>query len=305
MSDVTHPPMRLATASRGAADARRVRLALALLVAFMVAEVITAVIAHSLALLSDAGHMLADAGALGLALLAMQLAARPPRGGLTYGLRRAEILSGLVSGIALLVVAAIIVVEAVSRLLSATPVDGRWMLGVALAGTAVNALAGRQLAHTERRSLNLRGAHQHVLTDLYAFIATAIAAVVIIASGWSRADAVAALFVVGLMTIAGIGLIKEAVLVLLEAAPAGLNTNDVVSALRSHPLVVEVHDFHLWEITSGMPALSAHVLVMPGEDCHAVRRDLERELQGRFALEHTTLQLDHASRHGTARSLGT
>ena len=277
-------------------DRRRLVAALGMLVAFMVAEVATGLLSGSLALLSDAGHMLTDAGALALALLAMQLAARPPRGGLTYGLRRAEILSGLVNGITLLVLAALIALGAAVRLTNPPAVDGRWMLGVALAGIGVNALVGRLLAHTHRRSLNVRGAHQHIVTDLYAFIATAVAAVVIIAGGWSRADAVAALIVVVLMTVAGIGVIKEALLVLLEAAPAGLDADDVQALLRSHPLVVDVHDFHLWEITSEMPALSAHVLVAPGEDCHAVRRDLERSLHERFDVDHTTLQLDHAPR---------
>ena len=282
-------------------DRRRLVAALGMLVAFMVAEVATGLLSGSLALLSDAGHMLIDAGALALALLAMQLAARPPRGGLTYGLRRAEILSGLVNGITLLVLAALIALGAAVRLTNPPAVDGRWMLGVALAGIGVNALVGRLLAHTHRRSLNVRGAHQHVLTDLYAFIATALAAIVILATGWSRADAVAALFVVVLMSIAGVGLIKEAVLVLLEAAPAGLSTEAIVTMLRSHPLVVDVHDFHLWEITSGMPALSAHVLVAPGEDCHAVRRELERSLHDRFSVDHTTLQLDHAPRPARVR----
>ena len=262
----------------------------------MALEVAAGIVSGSLALLSDAGHMLTDAGAIALAVLAMQLAARPPRGGLTYGLRRAEILSGLVNGITLLVLAALIALGAVVRLATPPAVDGRWMLGVALAGIVVNVLAGKQLALVQRRSLNVRGAHQHVLTDLYAFVATAIAAVVIIAGGWSRADAVAALIVVALMTVAGIHVIKEAVLVLLEAAPAGLDADDVQGLLRGNAQVVDVHDFHLWEITSGMPALSAHVLVMPGEDCHAVRRDLERSLHDRFNIDHTTLQLDHAPR---------
>lgn len=277
-------------------DARRLWVALGLLLVFMAAEVVVGVLSHSLALISDAGHMLADAGALGLALLAMRLALRPPSAGLTYGLRRAEILSGLGSGITLLVIAALIVFEAALRLASAPPVDARWMLGTALAGALVNAVAVRQLGHTSRHSLNLRGAHQHILTDLYAFIATALAAVVILATGWSRADAVTALFVVMLMSIAGVGLIKEAVLVLLEAAPAGLSTEAIVSMMGGHPLVVDVHDFHLWEITSGMPALSAHVLVAPGEDCHSVRRELEHSLHERFGIEHTTLQVDHAPR---------
>ena len=277
-------------------DRRRLWAVLAILVGFVVAEVAAGLVSGSLALLSDAGHMLTDAGALGLALLAMQLAARPPRGGLTYGLRRAEILSGLVNGVTLLVLAALIALGAVVRLTSPPAVDGRWMLGVALAGIVVNVFATRLLAHTHRRSLNVRGAHKHILTDLYAFIATAVAASVIIATGWARADAVAALFVVVLMTAAGVGVIKEAVLVLLEAAPSGLDADDVQALLRAHPLVVDVHDFHLWEITSEMPALSAHVLVAPGEDCHAVRRDLERSLHERFDVDHTTLQLDHAPR---------
>ncbi|MBV8528517.1 MAG: cation transporter [Candidatus Dormibacteraeota bacterium] len=285
----------------GPGDAGRLWAALGLLLGFMAAEVVVGVLSRSLALISDAGHMLADAGALGLALLAMHLAIRPPSGGLTYGLRRAEILSGLVSGITLLVIAALIVFEAAVRLASAPAVSAGWMLGTALAGALVNTLAVRQLAHMSRQSLNVRGAHQHVLTDLYAFIATAIAAVVILATGWSRADAVAALLVVVLMSIAGVGLIKEAVLVLLEAAPAGLSTDAIVTMMRSHPLVVDVHDFHLWEITSGMPALSAHVLVAPGEDCHAVRRELEGSLHDGFDIDHTTLQLDHAPRPVTVR----
>ena len=278
-----------------AGDARRLWAALVLLLAFMAGEVIVGLLSHSLALLSDAGHMLADAGALGLALLAMHLALRPPSGGLTYGLRRAEILSGLVSGITLLVLAAVLVIEAAMRLASAPTVDAWWMLGTALAGAVVNTLAARQLTHTTRRSLNVRGAHQHIRTDLYAFVATAIAAAVILATGWSRADAVAALFVVVLMAVAGVGLIKDAVRVLLEAAPAGLSPDEIVRMIRSHPLVVDVHDFHLWEITSGMPSLSAHVLVAPGEDCHAVRRELERSLLESFNVDHTTLQLDHAA----------
>lgn len=277
-----------------AGDRRRLLAALALLCGFMVVEVVVGVLSHSLALISDAGHMLADAGALGLALLAMRLAARPPSGGLTYGLRRAEVLSGLVSGITLLVLAALIVFEAVQRLISVSSVDARFMLGVALAGAAVNLVAVDQLSRTVRHSLNVRGAHQHVITDLYAFIATAIAAVVILATGWSRADAVAALFVATLMSLAGVNVIKDAVLVLLEAAPAGTDPRTIVDALSGHPLVVDVHDFHLWEITSGMPALSAHILVQPGEDCHAVRRELESTLRDGFAIAHTTLQVDHA-----------
>ncbi|HZU19313.1 MAG TPA: cation diffusion facilitator family transporter [Candidatus Dormibacteraeota bacterium] len=261
----------------------------------MAVEAVAGVLAHSLALLSDAAHMVADAGALLLSLVALRLAARPPAGGLTYGLKRAEILSALANGATLYLLAAAIVVEAVRRLLQPPEVQGASMLGVALAGVAVNLLVTWQLARAERRSLNLRGSYQHVLTDLYAFAGTAVAAVVIIATGFVRADAIASLVVAGLMVRAGYGLVRDATRVLLEAAPAGMNAAAVARALEEHPLVVNVHDFHLWEITSGMPALSAHVLVRPGEDCHAVRRQLEQVLDRRFAITHTTLQVEHVS----------
>lgn len=277
------------------ADQGRLLAALGLILGFMAVEAVAGVLAHSLALLSDAAHMVADAGALLLSLVALRLAARPPAGGLTYGLKRAEILSALANGATLYLLAAAIVVEAVRRLLQPPEVQGASMLGVALAGVAVNLLVTWQLARAERRSLNLRGSYQHVLTDLYAFAGTAVAAVVIIATGFVRADAIASLVVAGLMVRAGYGLVRDATRVLLEAAPAGMNAAAVARALEEHPLVVNVHDFHLWEITSGMPALSAHVLVRPGEDCHAVRRQLEQVLDRRFAITHTTLQVEHVS----------
>ena len=277
-----------------AADRRRLVAAFWLITAFMAAEVVTGVIAHSLALLSDAGHMLTDAGALALSLVAMRLAARPPAGGLTYGLRRAEILSGLANGVTLFVLAALIVFEAVHRLVTPPAVDARWVLGVALAGIGVNILATRQLAQADRHSLNVRGSYQHVITDLFAFAGTAIAAIVMLVTGFARADAIVSILVAVLMLRAGYGVIREAVLVLLEAAPSGMDPTEVISTLSGHPLVVDVHDFHVWEITSGMPALSAHVLVAPGEDCHAVRRELEQRLAERFDITHSTLQVDHA-----------
>jgi cobalt-zinc-cadmium efflux system protein len=277
------------------ADQGRLLAALGLILGFMAVEAVAGVLAHSLALLSDAAHMVADAGALLLSLVALQLAARPPAGGLTYGLKRAEILSALANGATLYLLAAAIVVEAVRRLLQPPAVQGASMLGVALAGVAVNLLVTWQLARAERRGLNLRGSYQHVLADLYAFAGTAVAAVVIIATGFVRADAIASLVVAGLMVRAGYGLVRDATRVLLEAAPAGMNTAAVARALEEHPLVVNVHDFHLWEITSGMPALSAHVLVRPGEDCHAVRRQLEQVLNRRFEIAHTTLQVEHVS----------
>lgn len=277
-----------------AADRRLVMLALALILAFMLLELGLGVVAGSLALLSDAGHMLTDALALALSLVVMRLALRQPRGALTYGLRRTEILSGLANGISLLVIAAVVVVEAVQRLLSPPVVEARLVLPVALVGMGVSLLATWQLARAQRQSLNIRGSLQHLLTDLLGFAGTALAAVVILLTGFMRADALASLLVAAVMVRTGWNLVREAGAVLLEAAPQDLDADRVAAALRSHPRVVNVHDFHLWEITSGMPALSAHVLVAPGEDCHEVRRELEHALQHDFEVAHTTLQVDHA-----------
>ncbi len=277
-----------------AADRRRLWLALLVIVGFMLAEVVVGLLAHSLALLSDAGHMLTDAASIGLSLVALRLAQRPPRGGLTYGLKRAEILSALTNGATLLALAVLIVYEASRRLLQPPAVNGRLVLVVALTGIVVNLFATWQLSRAERKSLNIQGSFQHILTDLYAFIATAVAALVIIATGYTRADPLVSFLIAALMLRAAYGLLRDAGRVLMEAAPAGMSAAEVGDSLARHPQVVNVHDFHLWEITSGMPALSAHVLVRPGEDCHAIRRELEQLLDERYEIEHTTLQVDHA-----------
>jgi cobalt-zinc-cadmium efflux system protein len=275
------------------ADRFRLAIALSLIVAFMAAEVVVGLIAHSLALLSDAGHMLTDAGAIAFSLVAMRLAARPPKGGFTYGLKRLEIFSALTNGGTLLVVAVIVSIEAIRRLLHPPGVHGSLVLYVALAGIAVNLAATWQLARSERKSLNVEGSLKHIVTDLFAFVGTAVAAAVIITTGIDRADALASLLVAGLMIKAGYDLVRSAVRILMEAAPKGMDVAAIGRALSEHPRVTDVHDFHLWEVTSGFPALSAHVLVGPADDCHAVRVDLERMLHDRFGIDHTTLQVDH------------
>jgi len=264
----------------------------------MGAEVAVGVVAHSTALIADAAHMLVDASALGMTVVAARLAQRPPGGRLTFGLKRAEILSGLANGVTLVAIAAVIVVEAVRRLFSPPQVDARVMLGVALAGVAVNLVVTWQLARAERRSLNIRGSYQHILTDLYAFIGTAVAALVILFTGFARADPLASIVVAALMLRAAWGLLRDAGRVLLEAAPQGIRPPEIAEAIAAHASVENVHDLHVWEITSGFPALSAHVLVRPGDDCHAVRRDLEHLVGERFGIEHTTLQVDHVARQG-------
>jgi cobalt-zinc-cadmium efflux system protein len=281
------------TAVNPDADARRLAIALGLIVALMAGEVVAGVFSHSLALLSDAAHMLTDAAALTLGLVAIRLASSAPAGGFTFGLKRAEILSALANGSALAVLAAWITYEAITRLISPPRVEGRSVVVLALIGIAVNLLATSQLAKANRESLNIQGSFRHILTDLYAFVGTAVAGAVILLTGFDRADAIASLLVAGLMVQAAYGLIRGAGRALMEAAPEGLDPRLVGETLVSHPHVANVHDLHIWEITSGFPALSAHVLVHPGDDCHAIRLELEELLHQRFNLRHTTLQVDH------------
>lgn len=278
----------------GGEDSRRLGLALALILAFMAGEVVVGIVAHSLVLLSDAAHMLTDAGALAMALVVIRLAAQPVRGNRTFGLRRSELLSAQANGAALLVLAGLVVYGAVRRLVSPPQPSGTAILVVALVGIGVNLLATWQLSGANRQSLNVEGSFQHVLNDLFAFVATAIAGAVILATGWVRADAVAALLVATLMLLASWRLLRDSGRVLLDIAPAGLPVDEIGTAMASHPRVVEVHDLHVWEVTTEFPTLSAHVLVEPGADCHGIRRELERLLRDRFGLEHTTLQVEHA-----------
>jgi len=280
------------------ADRRWLSVALGLIVAFMAVEVVAGVLADSLALLSDAAHMLTDAGSLGLALVAARLAARPPGGRFTFGLGRAEILSAQVNGASLLVLAGVIAWEAVQRLGDPPSVDGAIVLVVGLTGAAVNVAAAWALSRAERRSLNVEGARAHVLADLYASLGAALAGLLVLTAGVERADVVVALLVAALMVRSGFSLLRQATRVLLEAAPSGVDPDAIGNALAAHPGVREVHDLHVWEVTSGFAALSAHVLVPPGEDCHARRAELEHLLAERFGLEHTTLQVEHESEGG-------
>ncbi len=276
------------------ADRRWLGAALGLIAVFMAAEVVVGVIAGSLALISDAAHMLTDAASIVLALIAMRLAARPARGGFTYGLKRAEILSAQANGLTLLLLGAWLAYEAVRRLIDPPEVAGGPMLATALAGIVVNVAAALCISKANRTSLNVEGAYQHILNDLFAFIGTAVAALVVLLTGFERADAIATLVVVALMVRAAYGLLRDSGRIFLEAAPADVDPDALGDRLVARPDVVEVHDLHVWQITSGQAALSAHVLVEPGGDCHAVRRALEDVLRHDYGITHTTLQVDHA-----------
>lgn len=274
-------------------DRRRLVIALGLLLALMGVEVVAGIAAQSLALLSDAAHMLTDAGAIVLALIAMRLAARPAAGPMTFGFKRTEIMAAQLNGATLFALALLIAFEGIQRLFDPPETDGAIVLVVALIGVAVNLAATLVLAGADRRSLNVEGAFQHVLTDLVAFIATAIAGAVILLTGFTRADGIASLFVAAIMLRAGYGLLKASGRVFLEAAPENLSPDEIGRALVSERDVREVHDLHVWEVTSGFPALSAHVLVARGVDCHAARKRLEHTLAERFGVTHTTLQMEH------------
>jgi cobalt-zinc-cadmium efflux system protein len=275
------------------ASAARLKVALGLLLGLMAVEVAAGIAASSLALLSDAAHMLTDAGALALALVAIRLSRRPPGGAMTYGLRRTEILSAQFNGATLLVLGLLIVVEGVRRLFDPPAVEGAVVLIVALIGVAVNLVATVVLHGADRSSLNVEGAFQHVLTDLVAFIATAIAGFVILLTGFDRADGIASLFVAAVMLRAAWALLRDSGRIFLEAAPRGVDVDAIGKAMVGQPGVTEVHDLHVWEVSSGFVALSAHVQVGRDNDCHAARRELETLLHDTYEIEHTTLQVDH------------
>ncbi|GAB2866619.1 cation diffusion facilitator family transporter [Actinocorallia aurea] len=256
------------------------------------------VAAGSLALLTDAGHMLTDAFAVGVALLAMRIAARPPTGRFTYGLKRVEILSAQLNGLTLLLLAAYFAVEGVARVITPHPVEGGFVVVTALAGIAVNLAATWLLRRADRSKLHVEGAYQHILSDLLAFVATAVAGGVVMATGWNRADAVASLVVAVLMVRAGTGLVRDAGRVLLQAAPYGMDAAEIGALVLSVPQVEGIDALHVWEVTSGHPTLSAHILAAAGGDCHEVRRQVRLLLRDAYGITHTTLEVDHVD--GTA-----
>lgn len=277
-------------------DRRYLGMALGLIIAFLLFEVALAFAAHSLALLADAGHMVTDAGALGASFVAARLAARPPSETHTFGFKRAEIISAAANGITLLLVAALVVYEAVRRLIHPPDVHGGLLVIVALVGVAVNLAATMALSRANRRSLNVEGAFQHIVTDLYAFIGTVVAGAVILATGFGRADPIASLMVVVLMVRAAIGLLRPALRILVEATPEDVEIAEVRRHILELNEVVSVHDLHAWTLTSGLPVISAHVVVT--DECISAGTSarlldhLQDCLAGHFDVEHSTFQLE-------------
>jgi cobalt-zinc-cadmium efflux system protein len=270
----------------------------------MAAEIVAGFLGHSLALLADAGHLLTDAAALGFALVASAMAARPAAGRWTFGYSRLEILAAQANGITLGLIALWVVWSAAHRLVNPHDVRGGLVLLVALGGIVMSVAASVVLARASRESLNVRGAFLHVVTDIAAFGAAAVAGGLILATGWDRFDPIASLAVAALMLWSSVHLLRESTVIFLERAPNDADPEAIGRALVGQEGVVEVHDLHVWTVTSGFPALSAHVLVEPGADCHAARRRLEQLLADNFGLSHTTLQVDHATMRSATVELG-
>jgi cobalt-zinc-cadmium efflux system protein len=278
-------------------DARALRIVLVLTAALAVAELVGGLVGGSLALLADAGHMLSDVGSLSLALVALWLAGRPPTVRMSFGFRRAEILAAFVNGVALVAIAIWILIEAARRLSDPPEILAGTTLAVALAGLAVNVAGAAILLRSGGRSLNLRAALLHVVSDLLGSLGVVVAAAVVLATGWLYADPLISVLI-GLLVLASAWrVLRESLGVLLEAAPEGIDAEAVGRRMAESDGVAEVHDLHIWTITSGFPALSAHVLVPPGEDCHARRRELSEMLRRDFGIAHTTLQVEHADAH--------
>lgn len=276
-----------------AGDRRWLLAALGVVVAFMIAEVVAGLLARSLALIADSGHMLTDAAALLLAVVASRLAERPARGAYTYGFARVDALSGQANGITLLVLAAWFTFEGIRRLVDPVDVHGGVVAVVAVIGVVVNIVATWLASRANRASLNVKGVLAHLVTDLWAFVATLVAGLIILGTGWTRADPIASLLVAVLMAWTGVYLVRAAGRVFLEAAPKGLDPQALGAELASVAGVAEVHDLHVWVLGSEDSAMSAHVLVQPDFDCHEVAAALRARLADEHGLDHVTLQVDH------------
>ncbi len=274
-------------------DRRWLVAALAIVLAFMLAEVVAGLFAHSLALLTDAGHMVTDAGAIAVAIVAVRIAERPARGAYTYGFARVDALSGQASGITLILLAIWFTIEGIGRLVDPGPVSGGVVTVVALVGVAVNLLATACVSRAGHNSLNIRGVVAHLVTDVWAFGATVVAGLVVLFTGWTRADPIASLVVAAVMAWTGSRLVQAAGRVFLEAAPKGVDPDDLGRQLAGVDGVAELHDLHVWQIGPDASAVSAHVLVRASHDCHEVSSRLRDLLHVRYDIGHVTLEADH------------
>ena len=263
----------------------------------MVAEVVGGLLTGSLALLADAVHMASDNVALGLALFAFWLSDRPPTPNRSFGYKRGEILAALFNGVTIVAVSLWIFYEAYERFQNPPEILGGWMMAVAVIGVLVNVAGTVILSRSAGENLNMQGALRHVFADLLGSAGVIAAALVILLTGWGYADPLISVLIGVLVLLSSFRLLRDSVNVLLERSPAGIDASEVGKRMVSVEGVEEVHDLHVWEITSGFPALAAHVLVGRDKDCHEKRREIEGMLDGEFGIDHTTLQFDHVGDH--------
>ncbi len=281
------------------ADRRALAITFVLTAAFTIVEVVGGLITGSLALLADAGHMLSDTLSLGVALFAVWLAGRPSTPNRSFGYKRAEILAALFNGATLVAISIWIFIEAYHRFREPPEILGGWMLVVAAVGLVVNAAGAAILSRSGGESLNLQGALRHVVADILGSVGAIAAALVILTTGWYYADPIISALIGLLVLGSSWKLLRDSTNVLLEGTPRGIDADEVGRSMAASEGVQEVHDLHIWTITSGFPALAAHILVGRDENCHARRRDLEELLAREYGIEHTTLQVDHIGDHQT------
>lgn len=273
-------------------DANGLRTALVITSVFLIVEVAGGLVSGSVALLADAGHMATDVAALALALFALRVAEREPTASKTYGYRRTEILAALANGLVLVGVSVLVAIDAIGRLVRPPEVRGGLMLAVAVAGLLANLVSAAVLHAGHRHSLNVRGAFLHVVGDALGSLGAIVAAALLMAFGWELADPIAAILITVLILVSAWRLVRESLDVLMEAAPGHVDMAALVREMRAVPGIVDVHDLHVWTLTSGYHAISAHVDVDAASHAPSVLRALQQLAQERFDLDHTTFQLE-------------
>ena len=277
-------------------ETRRLLWALAISALYFIAELVAGFLTNSLALLSDAGHMLSDIGAMALSLFAFRMAKRPATHQSTYGFHRVEILAALFNGLTLWLIVGVIFAAAYNRFAQPPVVESFGMMVVAVIGLLVNLAAAAMLHGRHRHNLNVRGAFLHVVSDAIGSVGTIAAGFIMLTTGWYLADPLISIFIGGLILFSSWSLVKESVSVLMQSVPKGIQLEEVRLTIEAVDGVSKVHDLHIWAVTSDIFTLSAHAVVTNGEDFHQVLNNIEDTLKERFNIEHTTIQLETESR---------
>jgi cobalt-zinc-cadmium efflux system protein len=277
-------------------ETRRLLWALAISAVYFIAELVAGFATNSLALLSDAGHMLSDIGAMALSLFAFRMAKRPATHQSTYGFHRVEILAALFNGLTLWLIVGVIFAAAYNRFAQPPVVESFGMMIVAVFGLLVNIAAAAILHGGHRHNLNLRGAFLHVVSDAVGSVGAIAAGVIMLTTGWYLADPLISIFISGLILFSSWSLVKDALSVLMQSVPKGIRLEEVRLTIEAVDGVSKVHDLHIWAVTSDIFTLSAHAVVANGEDFHQVLNNIEDMLKERFNIEHTTIQLETESR---------